>query len=437
MPHTGIIRRGAGLCTRACAGAALGAERGTVASARVEVTMTQRMLRRKGDPRGGTAAFALPAAGAADSERLLQLFVQNVADYAVYLMDDAGRVVRWNNGARRLYGFTAAEAIGREMATFYTPEDVAQGVPAQELARAAAQGRVAFEGWRVRKDGERFWAFGVLTALRDGAGAIHGYAKVVRDLTERKRADDRIQALNEALSERGRQLEEVNEELRSFAHSVSHELRGPVNRMQGFALAVVQDQGERLDASGRQALTRIADNAVRMGTLIENLLAFSRADRKKFARAPVDMAALARAVCDEAAHRLEISAAALPPCVGDAAMLQIVLGNLVRNAAKFTAGRDRARIEIGVQTGGDRECVYFVRDNGIGFDDAQAKRLFQMFERLPSAKQFAGSGVGLTIARRIVNRHGGRLWAEGRSDEGATFYFSLPAAASGAHPVPR
>ncbi|HTY47755.1 MAG TPA: ATP-binding protein [Methanomassiliicoccales archaeon] len=225
-------------------------------------------------------------------------------------------------------------------------------------------------------------------------------------------------------------LAQVNKELEGFSYSVSHDLRAPLRAISGFAQALREDEGDRLDADGLRYLDLIQDNAHRMGQLIDDLLAFSRLGRQQMVEDIVDLDVLARSVFSDLAQQekgreIEFVESGSPTARGDAAMLRQVLQNLIGNAIKFTRTKDRTRVEFGYdpeQGGG----AYYVRDNGVGFDMQYANKLFGVFQRLHSAKEFEGTGVGLALVNRIVARHGGRTWAVGKVDEGATFFFTLP-----------
>jgi light-regulated signal transduction histidine kinase (bacteriophytochrome) len=241
------------------------------------------------------------------------------------------------------------------------------------------------------------------------------FTGVIRDITERKRIE---QALHE-----------TNAELEAFSYSVSHDLRAPLRAIHGFARILVEDHGTQLDAEATRLLTVIDDNTKRMGQLIDDLLSFSRLGRKELESSRVDMTELVRTVADEirrtAGDRpLEIAIGSLPAARGDRDMLRQAITNLLDNAAKFTRRRAPGRIEVGHQADGP-ETVYFVKDNGAGFDQRYAGKLFGVFQRLHRADEFEGTGVGLAIVQRIVLRHGGRVWAEGQLDAGATFFFTL------------
>ncbi len=238
--------------------------------------------------------------------------------------------------------------------------------------------------------------------------------------------------LEAQVAQRTKALEGTNAELESFSYSVSHDLRAPLRAIHGFARILLEDHHAKLDPEAQRLLGVIDQNTRRMGQLIDDLLAFSRLGRTDLTTGPVDMKELARLVADDVQRAesdrngsLEIRIDPLPPARGDRGLLRQVISNLILNAAKFTRGRPSARIEVGSHPNGD-EVVYYVKDNGAGFDARYADKLFGVFQRLHSAEEFDGTGVGLAIVKRIVQRHGGRVWAEGAVNQGATFYFALP-----------
>jgi light-regulated signal transduction histidine kinase (bacteriophytochrome) len=225
-------------------------------------------------------------------------------------------------------------------------------------------------------------------------------------------------------------LEAVNRELEAFSYSVSHDLRAPLRAISGFAQAVVEDYAPRLDDEGKRFLGLIQDNAHRMGQLIDDLLTFSRLGRQQLMESQIDMGALANGVFEELVaqvpgRKIQFVVRSLPPALGDKAMIRQVLANLLSNAIKFTRPRPEEVIEFGY-VAQPNQSAYYVRDNGVGFDMQYVGKLFGVFQRLHAVTEFEGTGVGLAIIYRIVTRHGGRVWAEGEVNKGATFYFTLP-----------
>ena len=238
-----------------------------------------------------------------------------------------------------------------------------------------------------------------------------------------------VARLKEQLAATEEQARRLSAELESFSYSVSHDLRAPLRAINGFSQALLEDYGSTLPPEGQSLLARVRENTKRMGQLIADLLVFSRLGRKSLEMAPVDLGSLAQAIVEEQRQAdpgrdVDVVIGSLPTAMGDAALLRQALSNLVDNAFKFTRRTARARVEIGSRAEG-RETVYYVRDNGAGFDMKYAKKLFGVFQRLHLEADFEGTGVGLALVQRIVHRHGGRLWGEAQVDQGATFYFTL------------
>lgn len=368
------------------------------------------------------------------SEERFRLAVASVVDYAIYMVGADGRVTTWNTGAERMTGYGSPEAIGRTMQQCFTAEQIQRGEPQRQLERAATEGRLENEGWCVRKDGSRYFASCVITPIRDAAGRLTGYLKVARDMTAHKQHEDEVARWNAQLehrvAERTVQLEAANKELEAFSYSVSHDLRAPLRHIDGFVDILQNHAAARLDEEDRHHLQTIADAAKQMGKLIDDLLAFSRMSRVSLNKRPVNLATLVQEILrpvqrDLKDRQVEWVIGDLPPVEGDLDLLRQVLLNLIDNALKYTRTRSVARIEIG-STRAAGELIFFIRDNGVGFDMRYVDKLFGVFQRLHRTSEFEGTGVGLANVRRIIHRHGGRTWAEGTVNGGATFYFSLP-----------
>jgi light-regulated signal transduction histidine kinase (bacteriophytochrome) len=290
-----------------------------------------------------------------------------------------------------------------------------------------------FEGVRVAKDGHRIVVSVTLSRVLDQDHKVSGLSKIARDITQRKKTEREIQRLNEELEqrvlERTAQLEAANKELDSFSYSVSHDLRAPLRAIDGLSQALQEDFSAQLPEEGLRYLRTVRDGAQRMGVLIDDLLAFSRLSRLPLNRERVNANALVRALVAEMSPASEngharIEVNDLPPCHADPALLKQVWINLLSNALKYTRQREGAHIQIGASKS-NGTTTWFVRDNGAGFDMLYVDKLFEVFQRLHRADEYEGTGVGLAIVRRIVERHGGRVRAEGALDRGATFFFTL------------
>jgi PAS domain S-box-containing protein len=352
----------------------------------------------------------------------LQAIFDNTS-YVMFIKDLGGRYLLVNREFERVTGWSRATAVGR---TIYEllPADVAEPIWARERAALLAGGPVTFEAVSSPlNDGPHTWLI-TTCPLRDAHGAPTGICGIVNDISERKRAEDDLRRARDA-------AETANRELEAFAYSVSHDLRAPLRHISGFAELLDGHARESLDDTGRRHLSRIATSARRMGMLIDDLLSFSRMGRAEMRRSTVDLEWLVGEVRREVeqgapGRRITWTVGELPPVQGDPAMLRLVLTNLLSNAVKYTAPRDEARIDVHASRR-DGETVICVRDNGVGFDPNHASKLFGVFQRLHRQDQFEGTGIGLANVRRIVQRHGGRTWAEAELDKGASFYFSLPA----------
>lgn len=368
------------------------------------------------------------------SEERYRMLVEDVRDYAIYMLNPEGRVATWNAGAERIKGYAAAEILGQPFATFFTPRDVKNRLPEQLLKQAELEGRASYDGERVRKDGRHIWIQGIITALRDDGGRLLGFSKVAQDITRQKEAETKIRKFSEELeqrvAERTAQLEAANKELEAFSYSISHDLRAPLLRISGFVDIVQEEAAANLDEKSRKHLRTIADGAQQMSRLIDALLDFSRMGRQEMHQERVVVTRLVEEARHELAREIEGREiewviGELPETRGDPVMLRLVIINLISNAVKYTRSRQPAKIEIGSWT--ERgDTVYFVRDNGVGFDMKYVGKLFGVFQRLHPVREFEGTGIGLANVQRIMRRHGGRIWAESAVGQGATFYFCIP-----------
>lgn len=368
------------------------------------------------------------------SEERFRLLVEGIEDYAIYMLDLHGRITTWNAGAERIEGYRAQEIIGRRFHRFYTKEDVERKKPDQVLAVATTEGRFQDERWQVRKDGTQYWASFVITALRDEHGKLTGFSKIARDITKRKEAEDEIRRLNSELErrvqERTAELQEAYHEMEAFSYSISHDLRAPLIHIAGFVEMLKGDLGPKLDDKSQRHLQTICDSTESMGRMIADLLTFSRLGRAEVHKVRFSLNDTIKDVQRDLqpmllTRQVKFVVPPLPEVLADPFLIRQVVFNLLANAVKYTRPRAEAKIEVLVETT-PKEHIFSIRDNGVGFDMKYASKLFGVFQRLHPASEFEGTGIGLANVRRIVQRHGGRAWAEGTIDAGATFSFTLP-----------
>ncbi len=335
---------------------------------------------------------------------------------------------------RAFTGQSLEEVLGLGWADALHPEDREQN---SEVWWGAVRSRSFYDTeYRMRRhDGEYRWMAVHCVPVLEADGVIREWVATCADIHDRKRAEEEIRKLNEELEqrvgERTAELEAANRELEAFAYSVSHDLRAPLRAIDGFSRILLDEFSPQLPERAQHYLDSARKNAVQMGRLIDDLLAFSKLGRQPLRKQPIAPAELVRQALqelpfDEEGRQVEITVGDLPACEGDPSLLKQVLINLLSNGFKYTRTREIARIEIGALAAMDRGIpVYYVRDNGVGFDMRYADKLFGVFQRLHGAQEFPGSGVGLAIVQRIVHRHGGRVWAEAALNQGATFYFVL------------
>ena len=358
--------------------------------------------------------------------------IVNSSNDAIIGKDLNSIVTSWNIGAEKMFGYTAMEMIGSSITRLIPPDRQQEEL---QIIERVKNGEIVehFETLRVAKDGHLIDISVTVSPIKDKTGKIVGASKVARDITERKRAEQHIRELNTRLeqrvAERTAELEAANKELEAFSYSVSHDLRSPLRAMDGFSQAVLEDYGPQLPDEGRRYLKTIREGAQHMGTLIDDLLTFSRLSRTPLKKQAVNIDQQVRHVLEgldsqREGRRIEVRIGNLPTGQGDPALLNQVWINLLSNAFKYTRQRETAVVEIGCKNE-QGENVYFVRDNGAGFDMRYVHKLFGVFQRLHRSEEFEGTGVGLAIVQRIIHRHGGRIWADAELDRGATFYFTL------------
>ncbi|MDO8458979.1 MAG: PAS domain S-box protein [Burkholderiaceae bacterium] len=371
--------------------------------------------------------------------RLLETAVSRLNDIVVITeaeaFDDAGpRIVFVNDAFERHTGYSRAEALGNTSRLLWGPK-----TQRAELDRI----RAAMEKWQAvraeiviyTKAGQERWLETDITPIADETGRFTHWVAVERDITERRQQREEILSLNGELEERvllrTAQLARANQELESFAYSVSHDLRSPLNTIHGFSQLLLKIEADKVSEKGKHYLDRIRAGVEQMSNLIEGLLTLAHLSREQIKSDQVDLSAVARLVALDLREREPQRQAQVHiqdglNAQGDPRLLLAVFQNLLGNAWKFTSRQGQARIEVGSQPDTDGDTIFFVRDNGAGFDMAFAHKLFGTFERLHSPGDFSGTGIGLATVKRVIERHGGRVWAESKLNEGASFYFTLP-----------
>jgi PAS domain S-box-containing protein len=329
-----------------------------------------------------------------------------------------------------MLGYSGEELIGRPLTNFMFDEDTSDHLRKMESRRQGIAEN--YERRFRRKDGLAAWTLASATPIVDSEHRFNGSIAMFTDITERKRAETELSLIKDDLeirvAERTSQLEAANKELESFSYSVSHDLRTPLRAIDGFSRILLDGYIDKLDDEGKRLLNVVRDNTSRMGQLIDDMLNFSRTGRLEITFSEIDMEKLAHEVLDELhpdGGKLLVEIEHIPPSMGDRAMIHQVFVNLLSNAIKFSRAKEVPMIKVGGSIQGS-EAIYYVQDNGAGFDMQYTDKLFGVFQRLHSLNEFEGTGIGLAIVKRIIARHGGRVWAEGKLNEGATIYFALP-----------
>jgi len=346
--------------------------------------------------------------------------VKNVKDYAIFFIDSAGKIQSWNEGAQHMKGYSKEEIIGRPLSTFYTQPDIEAGIPEYNLKKALEMGRYETQGWRLRKDGSTFWVEALYTALYDEKGKLNGFSKIARDVTDIRNA--RIQ-----LEDKAKELERSNAELEQFAYIASHDLQEPLRTISSYVQLLAERYKDKLDKDANDFIGFAVDGSNRMRLLINSLLDYSRVNKVK----PFEWINLNTVISDMlqamkdtiTESKATIRYANLPKIYGDPVLIGQLFQNLIGNAIKFRDGK-KPEIEISSKRE-DGEYLFSVKDNGIGIKSEYDEKIFVIFQRLNGREKYPGTGIGLSICKKIVERHGGKIWVESEPGKGSTFYFTI------------
>ncbi len=361
------------------------------------------------------------------SRELLHSVIEGTSD-AIYVKDLKGRYLLFNTASEGITGKNSAEVLGKDDTVLFRPEE-AKMVMAGDRAVIKAGTRQTYEEVVTTASGEKRTYLSTKGPLFDNDGRLAGLFGIARDITERKKAQEELQSTHAELERQACELEAVNRELEAFSYTVSHDLKTPLRSIGGFAGALLEDCPDKLDATCRDYLSRINAATLRMNQLIDAMLKMAKSTRGEMHENVVNFSSLAKVIAHDLKKRdperqVEFVIVDNMKVKGDATMMEVMLQNLMDNAWKFTSTHQTARIEFGVDER-DGKTVYYVRDDGAGFNMQYADKLFMPFQRLHKDSEFPGIGIGLAIAHRIITRHGGRIWAEGEIEKGATIFFTV------------
>jgi len=352
------------------------------------------------------------------------------------MIDEKGRIISWNEGAKKIKGYEETEIIGKYFSIFYPEEDVLNGKPGLELKIARTEGKYEEEGWRVRKDGTLFWASVVITAVYNNHGIHIGFSKVTRDLTERKKSEralresyERYRLLANELRVTNTELSYANQELEQFTSIVSHDLQEPIRSIKSFLQLINIKLNNQQNEELKLYIEKAISSADRMKQLIQNLLHYSQLGKAQLVEEKINVDELISEAIQNVRTSAEKSNAQITVendikiVEGDRVQLVQLIQNLLSNALKFT---DSASPKVKISGFHENGHVKFsVSDNGIGIAETDLNKVFEIFRRLHTKKLYPGTGIGLAICKKIVDRHGGRIWPESKPGKGTTFYFTL------------
>ena len=370
------------------------------------------------------------------SEERYRSLVEQVTDYGIFMLDEKGRIISWNEGAKKIKGYEETEVIGKYFSIFYPEEDVLNGKPALELKIAKSEGKYEEEGWRIRKDGTLFWASVVITAVYNNQGIHIGFSKVTRDLTERKESEralresyERYRLLANELRVTNTELSYANQELEQFTSIVSHDLQEPIRSIKSFLQLINIKLNNEQNEDLKLYIEKAISSADRMKQLIQNLLHYSQLGKTELVEEQINVDELISEAIQNIRTSIEKSNAQITvqndvkTVEGDRIQLVQLIQNLLSNALKFT-DTESPKVKIsGFHENG--HVKFSVSDNGIGIAETDLNKVFEIFRRLHTKKLYPGTGIGLAICKKIVDRHRGRIWPESKPGKGTTFYFTL------------
>lgn len=390
--------------------------------------------------------MALRTAELHRSEQRYHLMIEAIREYGILFLDLDGAINDWTDSAQRLHGFERSEVMGRGLEAILPDAPLPEGEPADAdsttlLQRCIDVGHADAVGWCSRADGIPFWGLTTLTSLRDSADQLQGFSVVIRDLTEARRLADLSHQnnaqLNATVTEQSNTLAKLNQDLGVFSYTIAHDLRAPLRHISQFLHLALEELAEVASHPATPLLKRASAASTHMASMIESLLEYTRIGQIALASHEVPVAALVLGIsghlrAEQGNRRIEWKIDPDMPAVrGDPILLGEALGKLLENAVKFTRPNPDASIEVGIESAQAGRGVFFVRDNGVGFDLSRAKSLYLMFQRQHHSLDFEGTGTGLALAHRIIERHGGRIWCETSPGNGCCFFFELPLAGGG------
>jgi PAS domain S-box-containing protein len=377
------------------------------------------------------------------SEERYQNMISQVQDYSIVLLSKAGIIENWNKGAQNIKGYDTEEIIGKHFSIFYAEEDQQKNLPQQLLDFAALKGKANHEGWRIRKDGERYWGATVITSIYDKEGEIIGFTKVTRDLTDKKIAEDQLKEYSRQMELNNKKLAQANKELESFNFVASHDLQEPLRKIQAFTSRLLQKEHHNLSDWGKEVFDKIQFSANRMQKLIEALLNFSKLDKYEEEFVPTDLNLLLQESKYSLAQMIEekkaiIESEDLPILSVIPVQFQQLLTNLLHNALKYSKPNIPSRINISFDTIDAKDHIdthgfenlkfqrIQIKDNGIGFEQQYSEKIFELFQRLHGKTEYEGTGIGLSICKKIIENHRGIITAKGEPGIGSVFNIYFP-----------